>query len=210
MPLSISIEAATLRFGERIVFENLDAEMPAGEIIALTGPSGSGKSSLLAAIAGYVGLSSGAVSLHDGVGGVFSPSPDLVAWVPQGSNALGARTVLDNVMIGALARGLPLREAQDIASDQLRQVGLTHRARASARDLSGGELQRVAIARALVAQPAVILADEPSANLDARNTEQLAELFDGLASDATLVVATHDPILANAASTTINLRPEHG
>src|SRR5699024_6453165 len=119
----------------------------------------------------------------------------LVAWVPQGSNALGRRNVLDNVLIASLADGLPMPRARAVALEALDQVGLAARAREQARHLSGGELQRVALARALASGRPLVLADEPSANLDAANTDMVADILARIESRATIIVATHDPIL---------------
>ncbi|MFB7888189.1 ATP-binding cassette domain-containing protein [Cellulosimicrobium cellulans] len=99
-------------------------------------------------------------------------------------------------------------EARETARAALDQVGLADRAGEQARRLSGGELQRVALARALASGKELILADEPSANLDAANTELVARILAGLVSHATIVVATHDPVLVAAADATVPLRRE--
>ena len=198
-----------LSFGDRRVLEGIDASFEHSHVTALTGPSGSGKSTLLAVMAGYQRLDSGTVAFVDHLGSSSSPDPAMVAWVPQGANALGTRTALDNVMIGPLAEGQGFACSRAIAERALDDVGLLSRANVRARVLSGGELQRVSFARALATSKPLIFADEPSASLDAANTDVLAELLIGLRSRATIIVATHDPILINAAEAVVALRSDH-
>lgn len=203
------MEDARLSFGDRVVFEGVSANFAPHRVTALVGPSGSGKTSLLSAIAGYLSLTGGTITRVDpatGEGG--APDPDSVAWVPQGSNALGARSVLDNVVIAALSRGLELMAARRVALTCLHQVGLRQHTRQVAGRLSGGELQRVSIARALASGRPIILADEPSANLDQVNTIKLGEVLRDLSTTSTVIVATHDPILVDAATDVVHLRGE--
>jgi putative ABC transport system ATP-binding protein len=207
--VQIDVVDATMRFGAITVFSGFAAQFPAARVTALVGPSGSGKSTLLAAISGYQPLSGGRIELRDGPTSPPSPpAPSRVAWVPQGSNALGRRTVLENVAIAPLSVGATLSDARERAIDALEVVGLGTLLHQQARRLSGGELQRTALARALASDRELILADEPSANLDAANTEMIAEILDGLSTRATVVVATHDPVLAAAAEVTVHLRRE--
>ena len=207
--MRVSVTGAAIAFGDFTVFSGFSARFEQGRVTALVGPSGSGKSSLLAAIAGYQPLAAGAIVLHASPEDPpQAPSPHVVAWVPQGSNALGRRTVLDNVLIASLAAGRQREEAADIAVDALAQVGLADRVAEQARRLSGGELQRVAVARALASGKELILADEPSANLDAANTDELAATLHRLVTRATVIVATHDPLLVSAAHDAVHMRPE--
>lgn len=207
--VQVDVVDATVRFGTRTVFSGFTAHFAAARVTALVGPSGSGKSTLLAAISGYQSLDAGRVELRDGPTSPPSPpDPARVAWVPQGSNALGRRSVLDNVAIAPLSAGAPLGEAHERAIDALGVVGLGALLHQQARRLSGGELQRVALARALASGKDLILADEPSANLDAANTELIAQILDGLTTRATIVVATHDPVLVTAADAAVHMRRE--
>lgn len=103
--MRIDVRGATLRFGPRTIFESFDASFAPGRVTALIGPSGSGKSSLLAAMAGYLRLRAGTIRGIDDEGRELVVTPSMVAWVPQGVNALGARSALENVMIGPLAEG---------------------------------------------------------------------------------------------------------
>lgn len=207
--MQVIVTEGRLSFGDRRVLEGVDATFNNARVTALVGPSGSGKSTLLAVMAGYQRLDSGNVSFVNDDGEFTAPDPALVAWVPQGANALGTRTALDNVMIAPLAEGRGLAASHTIAERALTDVGLLSRANAGARVLSGGELQRVSFARALATSKPLIFADEPSASLDAANTYVLAELLIGLRSRATIIVATHDPILINAAEAVVSLRSEH-
>jgi putative ABC transport system ATP-binding protein len=204
----IDVRSATIRFGRRTVFDGLDAQFADGHVTALIGPSGSGKSSLLAAMAGYQRLAGGTIVGIDADGREVTMGPSMVAWVPQGLNALGARTATENVMIGPLAEGADRASAHRRAVDALGAVGLSHLGTALARTLSGGELQRVSFARALAADKPVIFADEPSSSLDASNTARIAELLHALRARATIVVATHDPLLIEAAESHVYLREE--
>jgi putative ABC transport system ATP-binding protein len=116
-------------------------------------------------------------------------------------------SVLDNVATGLLYRGLPGSSRRDHAADALRQVGLAERTRHRAGQLSGGERQRVAIARAIVGRPAVLLADEPTGNLDSATGAEITELLAGLADDRTTVVLiTHNADVAAAMARQIHLR----
>ncbi|WP_165817935.1 ATP-binding cassette domain-containing protein [Microbacterium sp. Gd 4-13] len=205
--MQVIVADASIAFGSFTVFDGFSARFEAGQVTALVGPSGSGKSSLLAAMAGYVRLRDGSITIVD-QGTSLSPHADLVSWVPQGSNALARRSVLDNVLIASLAAGLAMREAVDVAEDALSQVDLMTRSGEQARRLSGGELQRVAIARALASGKDLILADEPSANLDERNTNEVAAILNRLVSRATIIVATHDPILVSSSHAAVHMRQQ--
>jgi putative ABC transport system ATP-binding protein len=206
--MQIKVSQATIRFKEKVLVERFDAYFPSNTVTALVGPSGSGKSTLLAAMAGYQSITAGNITFIDDEGIATPPNPDLVAWVPQGSNSLGTRTALDNVAIAPLSEGLSLRESRRIAAHHLELVGLSDHQYRLARSLSGGELQRVSFARALASTKPLIFADEPSASLDARNTEMLAELLLRLESHATIIVATHDPTLVQSARGIVEMRKE--
>lgn len=209
MSVQIDVVGATIRFGETTVCADFTAHFPAARVTALVGPSGSGKSTMLAVLSGYQPLSAGRIELRDDPTSAPLPTdPARVAWVPQGANSLSRRTVLDNVAIAALSDGASLSVAHDRAIDALETVGLGALLQQQARRLSGGELQRTALARALASGKDLILADEPSANLDAANTELIAEILNGLTSRATIIVATHDPALVAAAKATVYMRKE--
>ena len=207
--MQLEVQDVTVRFGARTVLDRVTATFVAAHVTALVGPSGSGKSTLLAALAGYQKCDAGSVSVVTD-NAVTGPDAGLIAWVPQGSNALGTRTALDNVMIAPLSEGKDLATARKVALQALADVGLAELAGQRAGKLSGGELQRVSFARALATTKPFIFADEPSASLDAANTELLGGLLFRLRTRATIIVATHDPILIEAAEAVVHLRAEHG
>jgi putative ABC transport system ATP-binding protein len=206
--MRLTVENAALQFGGRQVFSGFSAVFEPGMVTALVGPSGSGKSSILAALCGYQKLSVGTIILTESTGQQHGPDPSLVAWVPQGSNALRARTAVDNVCVAPLSEGRSLDQARQLAREALEVVGLGHAAEQRARTLSGGELQRMSFARALASDRPLLFADEPSASLDEDNTVIIAKLLTKLNVSATIIVATHDPILIAAADSVVSLR--HG
>lgn len=204
--MQVNVSDAGITFGPKTVFSALSATFPARTLTALVGPSGSGKSSLLAAIAGYQRLSTGSISFEED--GVRVPvSETSVTWISQSASSLGARTVIDNVLIGPLAEGVPFAQAIVAARNALANVGLEGRERERVKQLSGGEVQRVAFARGLASRKPVLLADEPSASLDEVNTRNIASLLHRLRGQATIIVATHDPILVSSAQASVSLRP---
>jgi putative ABC transport system ATP-binding protein len=171
-----------------------------GEFVMLSGPSGSGKTTLLSIIGCVLSPTSGVVHLFDRDVSRMKESelPALrlayVGFVFQGNNLLAASTAAENVALPLELRGSPVREARREANDLLARVGLGHRANHKPRDLSGGERQRVAIARSLAGRPPLVLADEPTAALDAANGRNVTELLRTLAKEHghTVLIVTHD------------------
>lgn len=190
----------------------IDLDIAAGSVTALTGPSGSGKSTLLHMIGALETPDEGAITvLGQSIIGLAAKDAAAyrrrVGFVFQRFNLLPTLTVLDNV----LSPMLPFRpgsEVRDRASKLLAAVGLEGRDNTLATRMSGGQQQRVAIARALIAEPAIVLADEPTGNLDTTTGEEIIELLLDLRNqhDTTLIIATHDPDLAARCDRAIHLR----
>ncbi len=176
-----------------------DLRIEAGDYLSIIGPSGSGKSTLLHILGLLDRPTSGEYLLNGSPTGTASEADrsrlrgGCIGFVFQSFHLLPHRTVLDNVLLATLYSGVPRAERRDRALAALHRVHLDHRIEFLPTVLSGGERQRVAIARAIVAEPQVLLADEPTGNLDSVNSAGVLDLFDELHGDGlTLVVITHD------------------
>lgn len=195
-----------ISFPGRTLLERFDMTVPSHDIGVVIGPSGSGKSTLLAALAGFRPVQAGSVLFYTADDRPLEPRPRAVAWVPQGAGCLAARSTLDNVVISALSRGLPPAHAWKVSRRCLDLVGLSARSDDPCGRLSGGERQRVALARALATERSVLFADEPTSNLDADSTADIVRTIRDLRGEATVVVATHDPLMMGVSSLVHDLR----
>lgn len=190
----------------------VDLTVQRGEYVSIVGPSGSGKSTLLH-ILGLLDRPTAGDYLLDGVSTAAISEEHRsalrggrIGFVFQAFHLLPHRTVLDNVLLATLYSGVPRAERHDRAMAALERVGLSHRLDFLPTVLSGGERQRVAVARAVIAQPHVLLADEPTGNLDAATSTGVLDLFDDLHDDGlTLVVITHDDAVSSRAQRRVRI-----
>ena len=217
-PLAVEIRGLTKVFGsgETAVraLDGVDLEVVRGEMMAIMGPSGSGKSTLLHLLGALETPTSGSIAL---AGRDFAGLDDKeltllrregIGFVFQFFNLLPALTAEENVLLPALIAGKRSKEIQERASGLLERVGLSARSTHLPSELSGGEQQRVSIARALLMEPQLVLADEPTGNLDSHSEAQVLELLAELNRQEghTIVMVTHDPKAAATASMVVFLR----
>ena len=194
--------------------DGLTFEVPRGEFVAVVGRSGSGKSTVLQLAAGIDVPTSGEVWVDGHELSRLSDDDltrrrrDRVGMIHQFFNLLGTLSVRENVALPLLLAGGNRRAALERADELLAEVGLGHRLESRPHMLSGGEMQRAALARALIHRPALVLADEPTGNLDSRAAEQIVELLGrlGRVHGVTVVLVTHSRDAAGAAARTIELR----
>jgi putative ABC transport system ATP-binding protein len=188
-------------------------EIPDGDRVAVVGPSGSGKTTMLTIMGTLERASGGRVWV---AGQDVASASDVrlaglraheIGFVFQGFHLQEAMSAVDNVALGMLYTGMPLRRRREIAREALDRVGLAHRRDFKPNKLSGGERQRVAIARAIAKRPVIVLADEPTGNLDSKSGAGVIELLHDLAADgATLVLITHDEKIAASFPRRVQMR----
>jgi putative ABC transport system ATP-binding protein len=209
----LSISGLVKRYGSRTILDGLSLTVEPGATIAIVGESGAGKSTLLNLIAGLEKPDAGRIELagtelatldDDGRARLRRQS---IGFVFQAFHIIPHLTALENTVLPLVLQGVDSRERAVRAQQMLDAVGLGDRAQAMPRELSGGELQRVAIARALVHRPALVLADEPTGNLDPDTAQSvLALLADSArASQAATIIATHSDAAARSADLVVRL-----
>jgi len=195
------------------IFNNFNLEVEMGEFVSITGPSGSGKTTLLQIIAMIDSFDNGSYNL---LGQDISDYSNVekcnmrlqnFGFIYQSFNLLEDFNALENVAMPLIIRGVEKSESYKLASNMLKLFNLDHREGHYSNELSGGEQQRVAIARAVITKPKIIIADEPTGNLDKENSTQVLDfLFKSIEKDKiTLIMATHNEEIASKAAKRVNL-----
>jgi len=200
----IRFESVTKKYGDTIVLDKVDVEIKEGEFVYLTGPSGAGKTTLLRLILKEEDPDSGKIFLEDKDISVLS-NKDLpfvrrkVGFVFQDFKLLQSKNAFDNVAIALEVIGKSDEQIEKIVPDLLSSVGLLKKAKNYPWQLSGGEKQRLAIARAIALEPKIIVADEPTGNLDQATSWEIVNLLKDINENmgATIIIATHDTGLIN-------------
>jgi lipoprotein-releasing system ATP-binding protein len=210
----LSAKGIKKSYGSLQVLKGVDVEISKGEIVAIVGASGAGKSTLLHILGTLDNPEIGSVKIRDE--DVFSKNPSELAkfrnknigFVFQFHNLLPEFSALENVMIPGFIGGKNERELKERARELMMLLGIRERASHKPSEMSGGEQQRVAVARALINSPSLVLADEPSGNLDSKNAVDLHKLFFQLRKDLgqTFIIVTHNTDFAAMADRKIELK----
>jgi putative ABC transport system ATP-binding protein len=197
---------------ETHVLSDVDLEIGAGEFLSISGPSGCGKSTLLSILGLLDSPTQGHYWIHSDPVESLSLSDRTrirnreIGFIFQAFNLIGDLTVYENVELPLTYRNMAAPERKRRVQEVLERVGMAHRMKHYPAQLSGGQQQRVAVARALGGSPSILLADEPTGNLDSKNSEGVIELLQQLHMDgATICMVTHDPRYASVADRTIHL-----
>src|SRR5438093_1957954 len=197
---------------ETHALENINMDIKRGEYVSIAGPSGCGKSTLLSILGLLDSPSDGKYELNTRSVENLKLSERArirnreIGFVFQSFNLIGDLTVFENVELPLTYRGMRSVERKQRVNEALERVGMAHRAKHLPSQLSGGQQQRVAVARAVVGQPLILLADEPTGNLDSRNSEAVMDLLSDLhRGGATICMVTHDPRYSRHADRTIHL-----
>lgn len=197
---------------ETTALADIDLSVQAGEFVAIMGPSGCGKSTLLN-ILGTIDRPTSGTYLFEGEDIAKAPEAQLaklrrdrLGFVFQSFNLIDELTIAENVALALAYRSMPAREKRDRVDAAMDRVGIAHRRNHHPHQLSGGQQQRAAIARAIVGEPKLILADEPTGNLDTENGAQVMDILTRLNADgATIVMVTHSPAHADIARRTVHM-----
>ena len=205
----LEVNGLTKSFGSLNVLKGVNMQVEKGEMVALMGPSGSGKSTLLNIIGGLLAGDTGEINLDARIYGTRGPASVVdvrrskIGWIFQDFHLLDNLSALDNVAIALELSGVSSGEAVTAAEAALQKVGLGDRLNFIPDQLSGGQQQRVAIARAIAGNRPVLLADEPTGNLDIASGKEVMKLFKELCHDEknpiSILMVTHDPDLASTA-----------
>ena len=216
----LTISGLTKSFGSGSnklqVLKGVEMEIERGEMVALMGPSGCGKSTLLNIIGGLLAGDGGSITLNERTYGLKGPSSvvdvrrELVGWIFQDFHLLDNLSAVDNVAMALELSGMSASDAEKAAINSLERVGLGDRMHHIPDQLSGGQQQRVAIARAIAGNRPILLADEPTGNLDIASGKEVLALFKELCHDEekpiSILMVTHDPDLASNADRMLLLK----
>jgi len=216
MPPVIKLQGVTKVFQtdevETHALEQIDVEIGRGEYVAISGPSGCGKSTLLSILGLLDSPSGGSYSLNGRQVSDLKPWERArvrnreIGFIFQSFNLIGDLSVFENVELPLTYRGMRPAERRQRVTEALERVGMAHRAKHLPSQLSGGQQQRVAVARAVAGEPVILLADEPTGNLDSKSGESVMELLRELyMTGATICMVTHDPRYARHADRSIYL-----
>ena len=194
--------------------EKVDLEIPRGQFVTLAGPSGSGKTTLLNVVGGLDQPSEGRITLQGRRIDQLSPAEmadlrlEQVGFVFQAYNLIPVLTAQENVEFVMELQGIDAEKRHELSSEILEEVGLTGMENRRPTELSGGQQQRIAVARAIVSRPSIVLADEPTANLDSQTANELVRLMLSLNDrhHTTFLISTHDPMVMDLAPRQIKLR----
>jgi putative ABC transport system ATP-binding protein len=213
MRLMLSISGLVKRYGARSILEGLSLVVEPGAVVAIVGESGAGKSTLLNLIAGLETPDAGRIVLAGSDLATLNDDArtrlrrQAIGFVFQAFHIIPHLTALENTVLPLVLQGIAAQERLERAMQMLEAVGLGERSQAMPRELSGGELQRVAIARALVHRPALVLADEPTGNLDPDTAQSVLALLaaSARAGNASTIVVTHSETAARSADRVLRL-----
>jgi len=205
----------TKSYGEIVPLKDFSMDIPAGKTVILDGRSGSGKSTVLALAAALTRPDSGDIEV---CGKLIAKLPEefaavfrrqRVGIIFQNYNLIPNLSVFDNITIPLLPSGVPFKEQKERAQAVMERLKIADRSGETVKKLSGGEQQRVAIARALINNPSVVLADEPTSNLDAKLTDSILDIFRGMKAEGrTILIATHDRAITESGIADMIIRME--
>jgi putative ABC transport system ATP-binding protein len=212
--MSISIRRITKRFDDFVALDDVSVEVARGSLTALLGPSGSGKSTLLNMIGGLDRPTKGTIKLAGRDTSLLTESQfaalrhDTIGFIFQSYNLIPFLSAVENVELPLMFEPYDRKSLRKRAMELLDLVGLGHRVHHQPTKMSGGEQQRTAIARSLISNPTLVLADEPTANLDHRTGETVVRMLRDLCSmlGVTVVASTHDPTVAEEASRVVRMK----
>ena len=209
---TFAVEKANFFYGAKQALFDISVNIPQGKVTAFIGPSGCGKSTLLSILGLLDTPTRGSYRLDGREVGTLAPAERArirnreIGFIFQSFHLIGDLTVFENVELPLIYRGMKANERRERVNAALERVGMAHRAKHLPSQLSGGQQQRVAVARAVGGQPSILLADEPTGNLDSKNGEAVMDLLRELhRGGATICMVTHDPRYAAHADRSIHL-----